>query len=83
MGGSPRRRSSRPPPSARRRWRCGSSPPAAGQAITAQLVSATDDLANSYATYFGTIGVVTLAIAGVFFLVTPWITRHIREGEEA
>ena len=57
--------------------------PAAGQAITAQLVSATDDLANSYATYFGTIGVVTLAIAGVFFLVTPWITRRIREGEEA
>ena len=56
--------------------------PSAGQAITAQLVSATDDLANNYASYFGTIGVVTLAIAGVFFLVTPWITRHIREGEE-
>ena len=56
--------------------------PAAGQAITAQLVSATEDLAESYVPFFGTIGGVTLGLAALFFLVAPWIQRRIAEGEE-
>lgn len=56
--------------------------PATGQAITAQLVSATENLAESYVPYFGTIGGVTLGLAGLFFLVAPWIPRRIAEGEE-
>jgi len=56
--------------------------PAAGQAITAQLVAATEDLAGSYVPFFGTIGGVTLGLAGLFFLVAPWIQRRILEGEE-
>ncbi|QIK82365.1 peptide MFS transporter [Sanguibacter sp. HDW7] len=56
--------------------------PAAGQAITAQLVSATENLAESYVPYFGTVGGVTLGLAGLFFLVAPWIQRRITEGED-
>ena len=56
--------------------------PAAGQAITAQIVSATADLTNNFAAYFGTIGLVTLVFTAGFFLLTPWITRHIAEGEQ-
>ena len=56
--------------------------PAAGQAITAQLVSATSNLADNFAAYFGSIGLVTLVLTGGFFLLTPWITRHIAEGEQ-
>lgn len=56
--------------------------PAAGQAITAQLVTATEDLSSSYVPYFGTIGGVTLGLALLFFFITPWITRHIAEGED-
>ncbi|SFE67660.1 proton-dependent oligopeptide transporter, POT family [Flavimobilis marinus] len=56
--------------------------PSAGQAITAQIVSATEDLSNNFAAYFGWIGGITLLIAGAFFLLAPWITRKIREGEE-
>lgn len=56
--------------------------PAAGQAITAQIVSATADLADNFAAYFGTIGLITLVLTGGFFLLTPWITRHIAEGEQ-
>lgn len=55
---------------------------AAGQAITAQIVSATTDLADNFGAYFATIGIVTLALTGVFFTLTPWITRHIAAGEQ-
>ena len=53
-----------------------------GVAITAQLVSATEDLAESYVPFLGTIGGVTLGLAALFFLVAPWIQRRIAEGEE-
>ena len=56
--------------------------PAAGQAITSQLVSAAEDLAGSYVPYFGTIGGVTLGLVALFFLVAPWIQRRSVEGEE-
>ena len=56
--------------------------PAAGRAITAQLVSATEDLAESYVPFFGTVGGVTLGLAALFFLVAPRIQRRIVEGEE-
>ena len=55
---------------------------AAGQAITAQIVSATEDLANNFGAYFGTIGLVTLVLTAGFFMLTPWITRHIAAGEQ-
>ena len=55
---------------------------AAGQAITAQIVSATSDLADNFAPYFGTIGLVTLGLTVAFFALTPWITRHIAAGEQ-
>jgi POT family proton-dependent oligopeptide transporter len=55
--------------------------PAAGQAITAQIVSATSNLTDNFVPYFGTIGAVTLGLTVVFFFFTPWITRHVAAGE--
>lgn len=54
--------------------------PAAGQAITAQLVTATAGTSDTV--YFGGIGVVALASALVLFALAPWVTRHILEGAE-
>lgn len=56
--------------------------PAAGQAITAQIVSATSDLTDSFVPYFATIGAVTLGLTVVFFFLAPWITRHVAAGEK-
>ena len=56
--------------------------PAAGQAITAQIVSATSDLTDNFVPYFGMIGGITLGLTVVFFFFTPWITRHIAAGEK-
>ncbi|MFC8733386.1 peptide MFS transporter [Luteimicrobium sp. NPDC057192] len=53
--------------------------PSAGQAITAQLVKATPDVSDT--AYFGAIGVVTLALAGILFALAPWVTRHIRSAD--
>jgi proton-dependent oligopeptide transporter, POT family len=54
--------------------------PAAGNAITAQLVQATADVDDT--TYFGSIGLVGLVIAGAMFALAPWVTRHIEAGAE-
>lgn len=53
----------------------------AGNAITAQLVQATEGV--STAAYFGGIGAVALVVAGGMFAIAPWVTRHIREGAES
>jgi POT family proton-dependent oligopeptide transporter len=49
--------------------------PAAGQAITAQLVQATAGASDTV--YFGGIGVVALVFAGLLALLGPWVTRHV------
>ncbi|MBD5787739.1 peptide MFS transporter [Cellulosimicrobium terreum] len=54
--------------------------PAAGQAITAQLVEATEGTSDTL--YFGGIGAVTLVFAGALFALAPWVTRHIRHADE-
>ncbi|WP_243738037.1 peptide MFS transporter [Cellulomonas shaoxiangyii] len=54
--------------------------PAAGNAITAQLVGATQDV--PVVTYFGGIGLVALVLAGVMAALAPWVTRHIAAGAE-
>jgi POT family proton-dependent oligopeptide transporter len=54
--------------------------PAAGQAITAQLVQVTAGASDS--AYFGWIGVVALAFALILLALAPWVTRHIRAGAE-
>jgi POT family proton-dependent oligopeptide transporter len=48
--------------------------PAAGQAITAQVVQATEDASDT--AYFGGLAVVTAAFAIALYLVSPWIHRH-------
>jgi proton-dependent oligopeptide transporter, POT family len=48
--------------------------PAAGQAITAQLVQATEDASDT--AYFGGLAVVTIAVAFVVYALAPWIRRH-------
>ncbi|MDM7856543.1 peptide MFS transporter [Cellulomonas alba] len=53
----------------------------AGNAITAQLVQATEGASN--AQYFGWIGAVALVFAGGMFAIAPWVTRHIRSGAES
>ncbi|MBO9553859.1 MAG: peptide MFS transporter [Cellulomonas sp.] len=53
----------------------------AGNAITAQLVQATQDVSDT--AYFGWIGVVALAVAGGMFAIAPWVTRHIKAGAES
>ena len=55
--------------------------PAAGQAITAQLIGATEGVSRT--AFFGGIGAVTLVVAVAMFAVAPWVTRRIREGEES
>jgi POT family proton-dependent oligopeptide transporter len=53
----------------------------AGNAITAQLVQATEGATQ--AQYFGGIGIVALVFAGGMFAIAPWVTRHIKAGERA
>jgi proton-dependent oligopeptide transporter, POT family len=53
----------------------------AGNAITAQLVQATQDVSDT--AYFGWIGMVALAVAGAMFAIAPWVTRHIKAGAES
>ncbi|MFH5823988.1 peptide MFS transporter [Georgenia sp. AZ-5] len=54
--------------------------PAAGQAITAQLVQATAGVSDS--AYFGGIGAVALVFALALLVLAPWVTRHIRAGSD-
>ncbi|WP_127131284.1 peptide MFS transporter [Georgenia sp. SYP-B2076] len=54
--------------------------PAAGQAITAQLVQVTEGTSDS--TYFGGIGVVAMIFAIALLTLSPWVTRHIKAGAE-
>ncbi|MEG3616817.1 peptide MFS transporter [Isoptericola haloaureus] len=54
---------------------------ASGQAITAQLVQATADVSDT--AYFGGIGLVALAVAGLVWAVSPWVVRQIRAADEA
>jgi POT family proton-dependent oligopeptide transporter len=53
---------------------------AAGQAITAQTIQATEGVSDTV--YFGGIGVVALVFAGILLLLAPWVTRHIRHADE-
>ncbi|MDQ0424180.1 peptide MFS transporter [Cellulomonas iranensis] len=55
--------------------------PAAGQAVTAQLITVTEGVSRT--AFFGGIGVVSLAVAGVMLALAPWVTRHVREGAES
>ncbi len=55
--------------------------PAAGNAITAQLVQVTEGASDT--AYFGGIGLVALVFAGGMFAIAPWVTRHIRAGAES
>jgi len=48
--------------------------PAAGQAITAQLVQATEDASDTV--YFGGLAVVTIVVAFAVYALAPWIRRH-------
>lgn len=54
--------------------------PAAGQAITAQLVQATEGASDT--AYFGGIGLVALGFAAVLALLGPWVTRHVRRADQ-
>ncbi len=53
--------------------------PAAGQAITAQLVQVTADVAPT--PFFGGIGAVALVFAGVVALLGPWVLRRMRSAD--
>jgi POT family proton-dependent oligopeptide transporter len=53
---------------------------AAGQAITAQTIQATEGVSDT--AYFGGIGLVALVFAGILLLLAPWVTRHIRQADE-
>jgi proton-dependent oligopeptide transporter, POT family len=48
--------------------------PAAGQAITAQLVQATEGASDT--AYFGGLAVVTIVFALALYFLSPWIRRH-------
>ena len=54
--------------------------PAAGQAVTAQLVQVTEGVSDT--AYFGGIGVVGLVFAGIVAMLGPWVIRHIRHADE-
>lgn len=54
--------------------------PAAGQAITAQLIKATEGTSDT--AYFGGIGAVALLFAVGLLALSPWVTRHIRRADE-
>ncbi|WP_405057527.1 oligopeptide:H+ symporter [Kribbella sp. NBC_01505] len=51
--------------------------PAAGQAITAQLVQATEGTSDT--AYFGGLAIVTIAFALVLYFLAPWIKRHTKQ----
>ncbi|GIJ00519.1 POT family proton-dependent oligopeptide transporter [Sediminihabitans luteus] len=53
---------------------------AAGQAITAQTIEATEGVSDT--AYFGWIGVVAMVFAGILLLLAPWVTRHIKHADE-
>ena len=53
--------------------------PAAGQAITAQIVQVTQGASDT--AYFGVVGAITMAFALVLFALAPWVTRHIRHAD--
>ena len=55
--------------------------PAAGQAITAQLITVTEGVSRT--AFFGWIGAVALAFAAIMLALAPWVTRRIREGAES
>jgi POT family proton-dependent oligopeptide transporter len=55
--------------------------PAAGQAITAQLVQTTEGMAPG--PFFGGIGVVALVFAGIVAALGPWVLRRMRSADEA
>ena len=48
--------------------------PAAGQAITAQLVQVTEGASDT--AYFGGLAIVTIAFAVILYFLSPWIRRH-------
>ena len=48
--------------------------PSAGQAITAQLVQATEGASDT--SYFGGLAIVTVAFAVVLYFLAPWIRQH-------
>ncbi len=54
--------------------------PAAGQAITAQLIKATEGTSDT--AYFGGIGAVALLFAAGLLALSPWVTRHIRKADQ-
>jgi POT family proton-dependent oligopeptide transporter len=54
--------------------------PAAGQAITAQLIKATEGTSDTV--YFGGIGAVAMVFAVALLALSPWVTRHIRHADE-
>jgi proton-dependent oligopeptide transporter, POT family len=54
--------------------------PAAGQAITAQIVQVTEGASDT--AYFGIVGAVTMVFALILFAIAPWVTRHIRHADE-
>jgi POT family proton-dependent oligopeptide transporter len=54
--------------------------PAAGQAITAQLISATEGTSDTV--YFGGIGAVALLFAFGLLALSPWVSRHVRHADE-
>jgi POT family proton-dependent oligopeptide transporter len=54
--------------------------PAAGQAITAQLIKATEGTSDTL--YFGGIGGVALLFALALAALSPWVGRHIRRADE-
>jgi POT family proton-dependent oligopeptide transporter len=55
--------------------------PAAGQAITAQLVQVTEGIAPT--AYFGGIGVVALVFALLLVALSPWVVRKMRSADAA
>lgn len=54
--------------------------PAAGQAITAQLIKATEGTSDTL--YFGGIGAVAMVFAAALFALSPWVSRHIRRADQ-
>ncbi|MCC2309857.1 peptide MFS transporter [Cellulomonas chengniuliangii] len=55
--------------------------PAAGNAITAQVLTATTGVSET--AYFGWIGAIALIPAVAMFALSPWVTRHIKAGAES
>ncbi len=55
--------------------------PAAGNAITAQLLTATEGVSET--AYFGWIGAIAMIPALAMFALAPWVTRHIKAGAES